>query len=128
MDGVKFSSQIIEVFDYLCKKFGIVIDWSSENVLPYIQTLCEKYIKWEISTSIVWLIIGVIIMVLGFLIWRIDMQNKYEYIGPTIFGIFIILIGFVVVCVQSFDIVKCNIFPELQIIEYIKHLSLIRTN
>lgn len=123
MKGITISNQIIEILDYLGEKFGIAIDWSADNVIPYIQTLCEKYIKWEISTSITWLIIGVIIMILGFLLWRIDIKNKYVYIAPTVFGAFIILIGFVVVCVQSFDIVKCNVFPELQIIEYIKSLS-----
>ena len=123
MNGITISKQIIEILDYLGEKFGIAIDWSADNVIPYIQILCEKYIKWEISTSIAWLIIGVIIMILGFLLWRIDIKNKYEYIAPTVFGAWIIFIGFVVVCVQSFDIVKCNVFPELQIIEYIKFLS-----
>ena len=30
------SDEIIKVIDELGKRFGIVIDWSSENVLPYI--------------------------------------------------------------------------------------------
>ena len=84
MKGITISKQIIEILDYLGEKFGIAIDWSADNVIPYIQTLCEKYIKWEISTSITWLIIGVIIMILGFLLWRIDIKNEYEYIAPTV--------------------------------------------
>ena len=46
------SSEIIEVLDYLGEKFGIAIDWTSNNVLPYLQALVDKFIKWEISTSI----------------------------------------------------------------------------
>ena len=57
------SSEIIEVLDYLGEKFGIAIDWTSNNVLPYLQTLADKFIKWEISTSIVWIVIAAFIMV-----------------------------------------------------------------
>lgn len=32
------SDQIINVLDALCEKFGLVIDWTSENVVPYLTT------------------------------------------------------------------------------------------
>ena len=48
------SEQIIQVIDALCEKFGIVVDWTNENVFPYLETLCEKLIAYEIATSIVW--------------------------------------------------------------------------
>ena len=57
------SSEIIEVLDYLGEKFGIAIDWTSNNVLPYLQTLVDKFIKWEISTSIVWIVIAAFVIV-----------------------------------------------------------------
>lgn len=41
---MQVSNQIIEVLDYLCSKIGITIDWTESNVLPYVQTLLEKYI------------------------------------------------------------------------------------
>ena len=123
MDGVKFSSQFIEVFDYLCKKFGIAIDWSSENVLPYIQSICEKYIKWEISTSIVWLIIGIILIIIGILFIMVDAKNDWDLVGPTVIGVFFLIVGCPILFIQIFDIIKCNVFPELQIIEYIKEIS-----
>ena len=40
METVTFSSQFIEIFDHLCQKFGIVIDWTAQNVVPYITALC----------------------------------------------------------------------------------------
>ena len=57
------SSEIIEVLDYLGEKLGIAIDWTSDNVLPYLQTLVDKFIKWEISTSIVWIVIAAFVIV-----------------------------------------------------------------
>ena len=40
---MNFSQEIINVLDYLCNKFGIAIDWTSENVIPYIEELCERF-------------------------------------------------------------------------------------
>ena len=36
-----FSEQIIEVLNALCEKFGIAIDWTAENVMPYLTDLAE---------------------------------------------------------------------------------------
>lgn len=38
------SDEIIKVLDDLCERFGIVIDWASENVVPQLTVLCEKLI------------------------------------------------------------------------------------
>ena len=128
MKGITISSQIIEILDYLGEKLGIAIDWSSDNVLPYIQMLCEKYINFEISTSVAWIVIGVIIAIIGICLIAFDAKNKWEYVGPTVIGAIILVITILIICVQIFDIIKCNTFPELQIIEYIKNLSSNMTN
>ena len=56
------SDEVIKVIDALAEQFGIVIDWSSANVIPYLQQLCAKYITYEIITSIVWIVIGVCLL------------------------------------------------------------------
>ena len=48
---MSISDQIIAVINDLCQKFGIAIDWTAENVLPYIEDLCARYIQFEIQTS-----------------------------------------------------------------------------
>ena len=52
-----FSEQTISILDYLCQKFGIVIDWTSDTVWPMVEMLAGKYIKWEIASSILWIVI-----------------------------------------------------------------------
>lgn len=47
------SEEIIKILDALADKFGIAIDWTSSNVLPYLQQLCTKYVRCEIATSII---------------------------------------------------------------------------
>lgn len=117
------SSEIIEVLDYLGEKFGIAIDWTSNNVLPYLQTLADKFIKWEISTSIVWIIIAVFVMV-GMIVLinlkRVREINEETYGMLWIPIIVLIIVSFIVICIQIFDIVECNMFPEKALYDFIK--------
>lgn len=109
------SKEIIEILEYIGGKFGIAIDWSSENVMPYLQTLCEKYIAWETTTSIAWLVIGIIVVIAGLLSLRFDLYG-IQYSLLVIAGI----IGIPVIIVEVFDIIKCSTFPELKILEFLK--------
>ena len=139
---MKASDQIIEVLDYLGEKLGISIDWTSENILPYIQTLCGKYINWEVATSIVWLIVGIVFIILSVICFKYfikyakqyeqykEDRDKYEkyydsndYAGSFLIIFFCLLvIGICVSGCQIFDIIKCIYLPELQIYEYINTL------
>ena len=117
------SSEIIEVLDYLGEKFGIAIDWTSNNVLPYLQTLVDKFIQWEISTSIVWIAIAAFIIVMT--ITLINLKGFRE-INEETYGMLwvpagILILGFfIVICVQIFDIIECNAFPEKVLYDFIK--------
>ena len=117
------SSEIIEVLDYLGEKFGIAIDWTSKNVLPYLQALVDKFIKWEISTSIVWIIIAAFVMVA--MIVLMNLKGVREINEETdgmlwVPIIALILASFMIICVQIFDIVECNLFPEKALYDFIK--------
>ena len=117
------SSEIIEVLDYLGEKFGIAIDWTSNNVLPYLQTLADKFIKWEISTSIVWIVIAAFV-IMGMII-LINLKGARE-INEETYGmlwvpiIVLIIVSFMIICVQIFDIIECNVFPEKVLYDFIK--------
>ena len=47
------SDEIIKILDALAERVGLVIDWTSKNVIPYLEQLSTKYINYEIATSIV---------------------------------------------------------------------------
>lgn len=123
---MQVSNQIIEVLNYLGEKLGVTIDWTSENVFPYIQTLCGKYINWEIATSIVWIVIGLILIILAIISFK-GAKDPNIYDEGFLYIVFVILLilGVIVMFAQIFDIIKCIYIPELQIYEYIK--SLMRT-
>lgn len=115
-----FSTQIIDVINFLCQKFGVAIDWTSENVMPYLHELATRFISWEVATSKMWLWIGVLLCVLG--IAGIVLEAFTHCWGGmmTFVGIIMLCVGFVVVGVQIYDILTCIHLPEKQIFEYVQ--------
>ena len=115
-DKMQISDEIIKVLEYMCDKVGVTIDWTSNNVLPYVQQLGEKFIRWEIGTSISWIIISIISVVVAFLIIKFaDMDGLESLIFATVIILATIIIG----C-QIFDIIECYTFPEKAIYDYIQ--------
>lgn len=127
------SDQIISVLNALCEKFGLVVDWTSTNVLPYAKDLCNRIIAYEIATEIASSIIAIIITIaLGFVFksfLKKGIENDWCSEGIT-FGTIItgILFGvsFLVTIIgvpfAIMDIIKACTLPELTIIEMVEGL------
>lgn len=131
METVTFSSQFIEIFDHLCQKFGVVIDWSAQNVVPYITALCGRMTKYLIFKNVILIFafIGVF-----YLFWRFSKpccskENKWDpdfqycksmnisyilgWLGRGISAAF--TIGMSISAL--FTIVRCIYLPEFVIID-----------
>ena len=128
---MEISNQIISVIDALCEKLGFAVDWTQQNVLPQIQLLFEKYIRYEIFSSVATIVISVMVSLAIALItkkchvvavkekWNVDCGLVWlAYVAWIMLGISV-LVTFVVFCQQSMDIVRCLTFPELQVMEYL---------
>lgn len=122
---MSFSSQFIEVLDALCDKIGIAIDWTSQNVVPYVTDLTTRIITYEISTSVVWMVIAAILFLIT---WKMTKRDcKADIFEDEWFlGWFVrILIGvfcFVVICCQVFDIIEAVALPEKTLYDFIMGL------
>lgn len=122
------SNQIIEVIDALCDKFGIAIDWTAENVLPYVEVLGEKIIKYEIWTSVFWMVGSLLTTVLLWLFFKISYKavEKYELEDVTfVLKVLASIMSFVTTLVigcQTHDIITATTFPELTIYNVISNL------
>lgn len=120
------SSEIIKVLDALCEKFGIVIDWTNNNVLPYVEQLCQKFIVWEISTSLAWIGIAlfstVIMLILAIIIYKTGDWEGMEWVC----FMFVLIVTVLICGTQIFDIIECKTFPEKTIYDYIKTYSNMR--
>ena len=117
------SNQIIDIMDYLGEKIGVTIDWTSENVLPYIESLIPKFINWEIWTSVAWIGIAVFFIIAGIIFVAVSVKTESWTLELSIW----ILAGISIVAVlvignQIFDIITAKVFPEKAIYDAIESM------
>lgn len=123
------SNEIIKVLDHLCDKFGIAIDWSSNNVMPYLQDLMVRITKYVIYTNILWLVIS--ILIIGATVFalvkiiKVTRENRYDWdliIGiSSLIGSIIIIIFFLTGMYACQNLIEVNTVPEKYIIEMIRN-------
>ena len=114
------SDAIIKVLNELCDKFGIAIDWTSDNVVPYLQDLMVRYSKYVCYTSIMWLVIGLIIMVVfAVLLYKHLKQEHRDGLITFLLGCGMLLGAWDTVN-QIMDIIEITTIPEKAIIEDIR--------
>lgn len=53
------SKEIIEIFDYIGEKLGVAIDWTQENIIPYLTDLLERYVTFNIIMHAIGLFLGI---------------------------------------------------------------------
>ena len=125
------SDEIIQLLDDLGRRFGIVIDWSSENVMPYLQDFMSRYINYEIITSIVWLIVlvvcctGMVIAIPRLIKYERECNESDCVVWPTVVVVF--FMAMIILCLigigsQINDLIICNTIPEKMIIDYVNYL------
>lgn len=116
------SDEIIKVLDDLSDRFGVAIDWTSQNVLPYLQELCDKYINYEIWTSVLYVIICLIIISLMTYWIKKGLKNDYNDTFFVTLGGIAICSLIIMIC-QIIDIITALTFPEKLIYEYISYIA-----
>ena len=127
------SEQIIQVLDNLGEKFGLAIDWSSENILPYANELMNKAVSYELWMNIIIFTFITIGLALSWIIFFKTIKNKnfnWDYFDAlTITAVISIIlavlfsIAFIIClifCVST--IIACLAFPEKIIFDMIKSM------
>ena len=122
---MSFSSQFIEVIDALCEKFGIAIDWTSQNVVPYVTDLAARIITYEIWTSTAWIVIAAILFLIAWKMTKRDCKAD-TFDDEWFLGWFVrILIGvscFIIIVFQVFDIIEALALPEKTLYDFVMGL------
>lgn len=125
---MKIGDEIIQILDYLCDKFGIATDWTNVNVLPYLENVMQKYINWEIHTSIAFICIEVFVIIASIFYYIFskdwgfhDDDGKFENMNNIKTMIFVVIvIGCVIlIMTEIFDIIECRTFPEKAVYDYL---------
>ena len=129
------SNQIIEVLNALCEKFGIAIDWTGQNVMPYVQEFVKKAVNYELWTSVMCIVLFLLSTgICWFVVWKLSRfpgfcwDEVFVEGAPTIAmffaiaGITLAIILFYVTVDESMDIITCLTFPEKIIFNMIQNM------
>lgn len=116
------TDEIIKLLDALFERFGIAVDWTAENIMPYFQMFMARYVRYEIWRSVFVILISTIATA-ALLIILIKWHKKDNDIGfygglddPIIiawifFGLMALITGTCLV-INGEKIIGCITFPE----------------
>lgn len=143
---MSFSNEIITILNDLGKRFGIAIDWTKENVMPYIEQLCQRIIKFE-TISYIYLLILCLLGIAVFVGWFVIFAKTYKLAKKTkcdnfcwefwygsdlevsmlavVLTIFLSILGIIstagLFC-NIYDLIKISCLPELYLLNFIQNL------
>ena len=107
-----FNEYLMELIDNFAKGMGVVIDWTSNNVIPYIQDLLNRYVSYQITMCS----IGVGLSFLGVIATIILIRLTYSLmeranpiliatmVGAIVIGVFSIQ-GLIILVPQLFELI-----------------------
>lgn len=124
------SEEIIKVLDNLAQKFGTTIDWTSQNIMPYLQDLMSRFIQYKNSISILWIVIATILIIISIIciVKLIKWIKKDEYCDDELAAIgFIVttIVMIIAICILINNItglIKNTYIPEMIILNEVKTL------
>lgn len=135
------GNEVIKVLNHLGDQFGVAIDWSSANVMPYLNDLMSRMIKYGIYINIYHIIYAIFItavfIIVTIVLYKIACkmilrsEENEEHINSakilsTAFAISLVTtvivalieIGNIKDCIA--DIIELNTVPEKYVIEIIQ--------
>jgi len=132
------SEEIIKVLDYIGDKLGIAIDWSSENVWPYVMDVLGRYRIMEIVINAIWVVVltGMTIAMITLLCkstrWALIEKHGVWYDDyyqmPSILSLVTWILSVVAICIMiPFVIVCSNNILNWSIVPEIKYLNMLQS-
>ena len=127
------NNQLVELLKELANQMGIAVDWTSQNIRPYIIDIMGRLARYEIFTSVIWILFFVIVILIASKLLRMSYKNLKDEENWTWdeewFGYSAIVLGGVIlfasfcIIIQCYDIGEAIYTPELLLIEQLKSLS-----
>ena len=127
------NNQLVELLKELANQMGIAVDWTSQNIRPYIIDIMGRLARYEIFTSVIWILFFVIVILIASKLIRMSykrFKDEEDYIWdeelfiPIAIGLsIVILFSSLCIIVQCYDIGEAIYTPELLLIEQLKSLS-----
>lgn len=129
-EEIKMSNEMINALNKLAEKFGIVIDWTSDNLAPYLTDLYGRIVTYNRFIYTAGEIFGLVVMIIcGVLIYRMykraqnNYDREYEVFEFTVSLIAALVLFFTVMFMLSFlgDTISAWILPEKLILQMLAY-------
>lgn len=126
------NNQLVELLKELANQMGIAVDWTSQNIRPYIVDIMGRLARYEIFTSVIWILFFVIVILISLKLLKMSYKKSKdeedywdeEMCGGTAFVLGgVILFASICIIAQCYDIGKSIYTPEILLIEQLKSLS-----
>lgn len=128
------SEEIIKILDDLGKRLGVAIDWSNQNVIPYLQELIGRFVAFKNVQAIIWICISLITIgltifgLVKLIKWRKSDKYDKDFYSDDSFVFWMSIAGIVLVLFVASVVIICNTFgicqniflPEITVIDYIQ--------
>lgn len=142
------DEELCNVIDKIAEKIGVAIDWSSENVMPYIQDIMQRYRAMSIIETVIIMAVCAIVMTICVIvaikmakgvinglnnrvssIW-FDADHKDSYFDDastfsvvmTALITVLFLISFIAFGFATGDLIRWIYVPEVKLLEVLKGL------
>lgn len=110
----------VEAIKELANQMGVSADWSSTNILPYLQDLTTRYANYIYQINLVILIASVIAIVLILLGLLISYIKEGEFLGEIVaITVILSIIPIISIILSTRYMIKAKTIPEMLIIEKI---------
>lgn len=77
---MNISKEILNTIDGLAERFGIVIDWSKENMYPQVADVCERFIHYKLACQWVWFALFAIILIIGIVLIVMMVKDRRAFV------------------------------------------------
>lgn len=118
------GDEIIKVLNDLSEKFGIVIDWTQQNIQPYLQDLMSRLGQYELVKNIIYTVISLVVLFVSIYAFCWGMKKMYFTRNKCseedeIIEIFTVILAFLffvlsltVLTITTDNIIECIFIPE----------------
>ena len=129
-----FSKEFKELIDIVAEKLGVVIDWTQENIMPWITDILHRFVTFNIIVSVLttavtfaFLVLDIIIVV-KFIKDYVSRKKSIlwddDFSFPTLLGFIMIIAAAMSMIISGLifpdelqELLKWIVIPEFKVVE-----------
>lgn len=121
------DKELCNVIDKIAEKIGVVIDWSKENVMPYIQDIMQRYRTKSIVENIIVMTVCAIIITICVILVINWFDADYDEVSTFLIETYTItaislLMSVIVLCGAAGKLIGWLYVPEVEFLGVLKGL------